>query len=233
LIDARVESIAGYEPLLPSRAARVRDLLRLGPFLDARLFAEHAGLVARMGLRCALTRRPIPQLEEAGFELADESPDGVRIYRNPAALPRARLVFEARRASSEADALALVLDASVDPRRVVVLEGEGDGLPECEGSPEGRADILSYRAEEVRVLTSSACPAYLVLADNFLPGWTATVDDREAPILAADFLFRAVELEPGPHEVIFRYRPWSAVAGGALSLLGLAVAAALVRRRAG
>jgi hypothetical protein len=234
LLAARVESITGYEPLLPSRVAAVQDRLQAGLWLSGeahvRVFAENAGLLARMGVGCLLSARPIPELfQQAGFALADESPDGIRIYRYLGGLPRSRLVFDAWRVSSGAEALDAVLGGFVDPSKSVVLEGEGAPLPGCSSGPGGSSEILSYQAEEVRVGTSSPCPAYLVLADTYMPGWTATVDGGAAPIRRADFLFRAVELGPGAHEVVFRYRPWSAVAGSWLFVAGLVLAAALIR----
>jgi len=234
LLAARAESVTGYEPLLPSRVAAVHARLRgtwqwLSAEGQARLFAENAGLLRRMGLGCLLSARGDPErFGQAGFRLAGESPDGVRIYRYPGGLPRSRLVVDAWRAGSGAEALDAVLGDFLDPLKSVVLEGEGPPLPACSGSPGGASEISAYRAEEVRVRTSSACPAYLVLADTYMPGWTATVDGRPAPIHRADFLFRAVELGPGSHEVVFRYRPRSAVLGAWLFVGGLGLAAALI-----
>jgi uncharacterized membrane protein YfhO len=55
------------------------------------------------------------------------------------------------------------------------------------------------------------------------------VDDREQPILRADYNFRAVPLAAGSHRVVFEYRSGSIRLGGILTLLGVvAVAAGLV-----
>jgi hypothetical protein len=50
------------------------------------------------------------------------------------------------------------------------------------------------------------------------------VDGREAPILRADYLFRAVALEPGQHIVTFVFEPPSVERGAYLSAAGLAIA---------
>ena len=68
----------------------------------------------------------------------------------------------------------------------------------------------------------------LVLADMNAPGWRVEVDGRRQPLLTADLVLRAVALEPGPHKVRFYYRDPSVRAGLTLSLLGLALVAALL-----
>jgi uncharacterized membrane protein YfhO len=60
----------------------------------------------------------------------------------------------------------------------------------------------------------------------------ASVDGREAPILATNAIFRGVWLEPGTHEVAFRFAPASFRAGVALfaaTLVALLVAALRAR----
>ena len=54
------------------------------------------------------------------------------------------------------------------------------------------------------------------------------MDGEPAELLNANALFRGVLLGPGDHEVVFRYRPWSAIAGALLSLLALIALAALL-----
>ena len=52
-------------------------------------------------------------------------------------------------------------------------------------------------------------PGYLLLLDTYFPGWSATVNGEPAPILRADYNFRAVSLPAGRSTVCFSYRPES------------------------
>jgi hypothetical protein len=65
---------------------------------------------------------------------------------------------------------------------------------------------------------------FLVLSDPYYPGWRAFVDGVETPILRADYLFQAVALPPGSHEVRFVFVPWSLQRGMLLSAAGVAIA---------
>jgi hypothetical protein len=77
------------------------------------------------------------------------------------------------------------------------------------------------------VETDCTTPSYLVLADTFDPGWSASVDGHKAPIRPAYLTFRAVFLPAGRHSVVFEYRPAGFELGLGLTgcgmLLGLAL----------
>jgi uncharacterized membrane protein YfhO len=62
----------------------------------------------------------------------------------------------------------------------------------------------------------------LILADTYFPGWTATIDGQATPIIETFGALRGVVIEPGEHHVEYSYRPASAMAGAALTLLGFA-----------
>jgi len=79
-------------------------------------------------------------------------------------------------------------------------------------------DRISYRV-------SAPEGGYFVHVANLLPGWHATVDGRETPILLANALFRAVPISPGDHMVELRYQPFSIDLGLRLTLFALTVAA--------
>ena len=95
------------------------------------------------------------------------------------------------------------------------------------------AEIVSLEANRVVVRARPSESVYLVLSETNYPGWRVEVDGVERPIYSAYSLFRAVHLEPGPHEVVFTFMPasyaiaWKAsllcvcIAGG-LTLLGVA-----------
>ena len=90
------------------------------------------------------------------------------------------------------------------------------------------------------VYAETAQPALLVLGEIWYPGWQATIDGIEQPIVRVNGLLRGVYLEPGEYRVVWRYRPASLSWGAAVTLCALAgwllsalVPALLSRRRPG
>jgi hypothetical protein len=152
----------------------------------------------------------------------------VKIYENLEVLPRAFGLYEAVVAPNDEEALVLLRDPATEPARQVIL-GEAGPLEASAPAPDSRPDVrlLDYEPEQVRLEADFDAPGYLVLTDAIYPGWQAEVDGQPAPVLRADLYFRAVALEAGQHQVVFRYQPASvrlglAVSGGAALALFLA-----------
>ena len=110
------------------------------------------------------------------------------------------------------------LGAAIHDR--LIVEDPDRPLPEAAVAA-GTAKIVVDLPERVEVDVDAKTPAYLVLADTFDPGWSATVDDRPVPIRPAFAAFRAVFVKPGPHRVIFTYEPSGFRAGLAATIAGL------------
>jgi hypothetical protein len=147
----------------------------------------------------------------------------VKIYENLGVQPRAFVVHKATLARDDEDALTLLGSPALDPTEEVVLT-QHDGTARLGAqAPPDTAQILSYEPEQIRLRAKLQEPGFLVLTDTWYPGWEAEVDGQEAPILRANLYFRAVELPPGSHEVVFHYRPVSARLG-----LGVSIVAALL-----
>lgn len=158
---------------------------------------------------------------------------GVRVAIDDATLPRARVVPCQRAVAPGVDSAttAAAFDAvrAADPRTTVVIERDAPS-PDCAASPAPPVRVDAYTEQAVDLTATG--PGTLVLADSYYPGWVATVDGAEAPILRADLLFRGVELPAGTHAVRFRYDPGLAgrLLAPAAALAGLAALAALLRR---
>lgn len=141
------------------------------------------------------------------------------LHVNPNARPRARLEGRPAYASGREGAIAELKRLGPEIQERLVVEDPARPLaPNVAAS--GSAAIEVDLPEEVVVATRSEGPAYLVLADTFDPGWSATVDGKPTPIVPAYVAFRAVYLPAGEHRVAFHYTPAGFHLGLAATLLG-------------
>lgn len=159
----------------------------------------------------------------------------VKIYQNLNVLPRAFVVHQARVVTGEEATLDILDDPGFDLGSQVVL---ATGQPLDAQPAASHVEILSYAPEEIELQVTTGETGYLVLTDTYYPGWTAAVDGTPVPIHRADLYFRAVALQPGEHQVVFRYRPVATYVGLAASLfawpawvLAFAVAAHHIGRK--
>ena len=99
---------------------------------------------------------------------------------------------------------------------------EADGLkPLAPGPADATVRITKHTDEEVVIRVATDRSGFLRLADPYDAGWTATVDGTDTPVYPADLYFRAVFVEPGDHEVVFRYNGGEVWGPQLLSLLAL------------
>jgi hypothetical protein len=85
-------------------------------------------------------------------------------------------------------------------------------------------DVKGYTNNSVTLSVNNSREGYIILTDTFFPGWKAYVDGNKEEIKKTALAFRAVYLEPGNHEVVFKYQPFSFHLGfwvSAISLLAI------------
>ena len=161
------------------------------------------------------------------------------IQRNPTALPRAYVV---PRAEVFEDDPALVLSRfrSNDPRAAVLMSADPlANLPTGPRQPFTPARWLCRDPDRPVLDATTTAPGLLVIADTWMPGWSATVDGRAVPILRGNHAQRVIPLEhPGHHLVQLQYQPPGLVTGSAISALtilawGVFSLVVVVRRRSG
>jgi hypothetical protein len=254
--------IRGYDALAPERYYRwwahpgIGDLPASAQGYLARLEnPEHpAWGLLDFGYLVTPSDQPAPG---APFKLLATTEEA-NIYQPATVRPRAWVAARAEvseTAGEVLDRVAKMETSPINPDEVVLLDKEVS-KDAAELMPEGFWKKLSAgstarkptvdflppatkeddRPEVVRVRVSGANGGFLVLADSYFPGWTATVIDggrggaREVPILPAYGVLRAVELPAGSSSVVveFRYRPWSWRVGAMVSLISLCLLALLV-----
>jgi len=81
--------------------------------------------------------------------------------------------------------------------------------------------ITTYKSNLVRIKTNSEKEGFLVLSDNYFPGWKAFIDGERTKIYRANYTFRAVHIPGGSHEVTFKYDPLSFKIGLYITIFSL------------
>jgi hypothetical protein len=160
------------------------------------------------------------------------------LYRVTHTVPRATVIGTWAVVGSPDDALRAVRSRTFDPGGLVMLEqrptieDRTNGLP-----PSGPVGTASFRwngFQRATVDVTASRAAIVLIRNSFDPGWHATVDGRPAPLLAADEIDQGVAVPAGRHTIVLTYDDPSVgygLAGSAVVLLVLAVAAIVLRRR--
>jgi hypothetical protein len=155
------------------------------------------------------------------YTLETVAADGVSIYRNQDAAPRAQVFFNLATATSEQGAATIMGQPGFDPTTRAVVE-TAVAQPVSSGPP-APARIDSYQDSRVVITTTTSQPGLLVVADAYYPGWEADVDGKTASIYAVDVALRGIPVAAGTHTVTMQFRPTSVEAGALGIPVGLLV----------
>jgi hypothetical protein len=115
-------------------------------------------------------------------------------------------------------ALAVVTTPDFDFDSEVVLEGSDPTARTCTGGTLKTLEIHEETPNRVTIKVSTDGPGWLFQADTWFPGWRAQVDGDRVPLYNANFLFRAVPVPAGSHQVVLVYQPFSFYLGVLISL---------------
>jgi hypothetical protein len=235
----RLLKVEGYDPLPLARTLDFVNATRLGPRGSPDLFGFRPVDLSRaswrlldlLAVRFAVLSPDDPRpaglpgwRRVAAGPVRDwVTPRGSRVsslpcevWENLSALPRGYVIGSVVTPKPGEDAAASL--ATLDPRRAVLLDR--DVLPEGPRQTLTPARLVEDTPCRVTLEVTTTRPGYLVLADAWYPGWSATLDGRPAPVLPADVAVRALAIPgPGRHRVVFRYWPVGFTAGLAVSAL--------------
>jgi hypothetical protein len=155
---------------------------------------------------------------------------GLRIFRNDTALPRARYVPRIEMVHEPNTLLNRLAYPRDDLEQVAFVEEPTASGFTGEAGPAqgGAARFVRDDPEHLVIDVDAPARGFLVLADQYYPGWQATVNGTPVPIYRANYMFRLLEVPAGTSQVEFRYRPTSVLIGAAISALTLAVLALLL-----
>lgn len=140
----------------------------------------------------------------------------IKVYENQQALGRAFFVPDAI-VKSKDDVLTYLTTPGFDPKKQVVLERN---LPLPKGAQTQTVDTIHLTSDKETLLSfslRSSKPQYFVLTDTYYPGWVATIDGKQVPIVPGNYASRVIAVPSGTHSIVFSYNPLSFVLGAWIS----------------
>ena len=150
-------------------------------------------------------------------------------------MARLRAVSQVDAVATRDDAILAVQQGTIEPARVALVEE-----PFARPGPRSPCTIGEARRTPGNVETVARCSGsgFLVFAERWDPGWSATIDGAAAPLVRTYGLVLGLDVPEGEHRVVLRYAPpgllrgVAASAAAALVLAGLALSEAGRRRAA-
>jgi hypothetical protein len=115
-------------------------------------------------------------------------------------------------------ALQQTLQKDFDPDKRVILEGAPISY---EDSYPGGSQIsiqLGSNPNRLELIVNASEDGWIVISDTYYPGWQARVDGEVVQIYRANYLFRAIRVPVGVHNIEMQYRPATFFVGGALTI---------------
>lgn len=147
--------------------------------------------------------------------------DGVYIYRNLQALPRAWFVDSLTVIPDADKRLALLGKASFNPQTTAIVESPIEGVAAPDSS---YAKLLESGMHNMKYEVFTNKDAYLVVSEVYYPaGWKALVDGKETPIYPTNHTLRGVVIPAGKHSLEMVFAPKAYALSLKLSLAGLMI----------
>jgi hypothetical protein len=213
-----ISTLSGYENVMP---------VTLSGFATREPDARLLGL---LNVRYLIARRD-REFVDRGFERVGGDTAAVALYRNTRWRPRAFMAYRYRVESDSAAARSMHAE-EFDGSTVIFPVAP----PEVSTRGDSSNRVVVREASDNRLVieVTSGSPGFLVIADNWYPGWRAFVADREVPLVRANVAMKALALPSGYSRVEIRFEPVLFRVGAwvsGVSVLLLLVGTVLSRQR--
>ncbi|MDW8109136.1 MAG: YfhO family protein [Candidatus Kryptonium sp.] len=139
-----------------------------------------------------------------------------KVIFNPNYLPRAFFVNRYQ-VEKPLNILLKMKNAEFNPRDVVFLE---DTLDIKIDPPTEKAyvELMKYQIQKIILKANATGNNLLFLSETWYPNWKCYIDGKEVPVYKANYVFRAVVVPPGIHEIVFVYEDKEFELGSRISL---------------
>ncbi|HNB71893.1 MAG TPA: YfhO family protein [Acidobacteriota bacterium] len=231
LVPYRIQTISGKDQLFPRWYREMASAVQSQNYLSHVVFDPlQSSWYDLWNVKYLMTNDDTPFVPEHYVERF--AGEGVRIYENPKAKPRAFFVPRAigmpdtplarKKDTTPDEVVKLIKSPGFDPLQTAYVQGDGaQGEILYRPAPDDFVKMVRYQNNTIQIAAKSASGGVLVLSDTYYPGWNVYVDGVKQPLWRADHALRAVKLTAGEHQVEFRFEPVRLKLGLVLSGIAL------------
>ena len=193
-------SVNNFDPLVPGRYQNWMEAL------------EDTGRENRERVLKLMGVGSVGRIGDRGEVVYEVIPGGQSYYRWVSC---GRVVKESTKALS----LSMTGDVNLQ-KWVLIDQPPSQKIGPCEMS-EGEIELVEKTPNRWSFKVSGNQAGWLLRSSVWYPGWNAYIDGKKTTLHRGNYLFQAVHVPAGNHEVVFIYRPKSLMIGGTLSVLSI------------
>ena len=138
------------------------------------------------------------------------------VFLNKNSFNRAYLVSNVVRVDEKVKDNATLFD--YDLSKTAIVYDDVRGLSD---KASGSVKILKYSSSRIELEAQTTGASFLVVTDNYYPGWKAFVNGKEVKIYKADYAFRGIVIPAGRSTITFSFVPQSFLIGTYLFFIGI------------
>jgi hypothetical protein len=209
-IRRKIQLVGGYDPLIPGNYDTLLDMGGIGvrPKFWPQL-VENNRILSMLNVRYVVLPggMDIPERLNPLYRKLEEDTEYV-LYENLSHLPRAYSVAELVTVDGIHAVKTELALKRLDPAKQAAVTSRDFAEIGSGEFARGEVSVLDYGHQHAVLRTEFPDRGFVVLADQYYPGWKAYVDGKEVKIYRTNGVLRGVVVPPGEHELAFVYRPY-------------------------
>lgn len=226
-VPRKIDLLTGYDPLLPADLAQLLDMEPQGESSQWPMLLQNNYILSLLNVRyiLSLKENPLNQvlMRQNFYRKIDETPQYI-LFENTKSLPRLFCINHLQVAKNMDEVKNKLYSVEVDPSTTALVYPEDAAITKKAFS-KGEIKPFTYETDEIRFHSRFSAEGFVVIADQFYPGWNAWVDGIKTKIFRVNGLLRGIVVPPGAHVVTLKYFPKELLIGGLIS--GFTVAGCL------
>ena len=196
-----IQSLNGYNSIY------LKDIENVGSRLTRMKWPSQTKLMSALNIKYLVSPN---EMLHYGFTLMNKTPF-TNLFKNTNSLPRAYLVKTVEVVTNHEVLLERFTNRDFNPKQRVLLEENpsplGEWRPGRKTGEKNSVHFIEYSPNRVQMTVTVLDKPWLFFSDAYYPGWKAVVDGCPIKIYRANYAFRALQLSPGKHDIVWTYDP--------------------------